>query len=103
MARRTSGLGNSKSVGKVGSVLRKESLDYHEGLSANQVKVILREFGFNDKSIRDFDEWMYGQTCPVITRYKEDGSGVEQVGGVYEYDLFRWIEAKKAKIEPVWD
>lgn len=56
MARRTSRLGGSKDVGKVGRVLREEPLDYHEGLSANQVQIIFREFGFDDESIRDFKE-----------------------------------------------
>lgn len=103
MVRRSNGLRNSKGGVQARPKLRVESLDYHEGLSANQVKIILREFGFNDKQRDEFNEWMYGQTCPIITRHKEDGSGVEQVGGVYEYDLFRWIEAKRTKVAPVWD
>lgn len=103
MARRTTGLGNSKSVGKVGRVLRQESLDYHEGISANQAKIILREFGFNDKSVRDFNEWMYGQTCPVLVRHNRESGKEERVGGIYEYDLFRWIENQKRGTPLVWD
>lgn len=79
-----------------------EPLDYHEGLSSNQVKIILREFGFN-KYISEFNAWMDGQTCPIVQRHNRDTGKVEQTCGIYEYDLFRWIEAKKTKIEPVWD
>lgn len=79
-----------------------ESLDYHEGMSPNQVKIVLREFGL-DKRIDEFNEWMYGQTCPLLERRDRNGKLVT-VGGIYEYDLFRWIEAiKKTGIEPVWD
>lgn len=78
-----------------------ESLDYHEGLSANQVKVILREFAL-DKFLDEFNEWMFGQTCPIIKRYDNNG-GIIEVTGVYEYDLFRWIESKKTGVSPIWD
>lgn len=78
-----------------------ESLDYHEGLSPNQVKIILREFGLN-QHIGEFNEWMYGQTCPLVERRDRNGKLIS-VGGIYEYDLFRWIEAQKTGIEPVWD
>ena len=78
-----------------------EPLDYHEGLSSNQVKVILREFGLYDK-LNDFNEWMYGQTCPIVKRYGKDGALVD-AGGIYEYVLFRWISSQKTGIEPVWD
>lgn len=79
----------------------KESLDYHEGLSANQVKIILREIGL-DKRISVFNEWMRGQTGPVIKRYNSRGEIVD-MGGIYEYDLFRWISSQKTGIEPIWD
>lgn len=80
---------------------KKQSLDlvsYHEGLSTNQVKVILREFGLG-KSFDKFNEWMYGQTRPIIPRYSADGK-IVKVSGVYEYDLFRWI-AYKTRLRPL--
>lgn len=80
----------------------KEPLDYHEGLSANQVRIILREFGFGDK-FHEFSEWMYGQTCPIIDRHNRDTGEQIQVGGVYEYDLFRWIDNQKKGTPLVWD
>jgi len=76
-----------------------EPLDYHEGLSDNQVTIILRELGLNrDK----FYSWMSGQTRPVIARNDRKG-GVEHVGGVFEYDLFRWIENQKKGTPLIWD
>lgn len=91
MARRTGRVAASKAA-------RQESLDYHEGLSANQVKVILREL---DLDYRKFSEWMYGQTCPIIPRWVN--GGIKEVGGVYEYDLFRWIENQKKGTPLIWD
>lgn len=78
---------------------REESFDYHEGLSANQVKIILREFNLN---LGKFNKWMYGQTCPVIHRTNNAGVLVE-VHGVYEYDLFRWIENQKTGTPLIFD
>lgn len=101
MGRRSSELGSVSGKRKVGRKVPSESLDYHEGLSVNQVKIILREFGFGDK-YDEFSEWMHGQTCPIIKRGGEYDIW-KSVPGIYEYDLFRWIEAKKAKTEPVWD
>lgn len=103
MVRRADGLRNSKGVVKAHPKLRVESLDYHEGLSSNQVKIILREFGFNDKQQSEFNEWMYGQTCPVVVRHNRESGKEERIGAIYEYDLFRWIEAKRTKVAPVWD
>lgn len=77
------------------------SLDYHEGLSINQVKIILRIVGLYDK-LDKFNKWMYGQTCPLIKRYNTQGQIVD-MGGIYEYDLFRWINSQKTGIEPIWD
>lgn len=99
MARRIDGLRNSKSGVQTRPKLRVESLDYHEGLSVNQVKIILRELKLDE---RKFNEWMYGQTCPVIQR--ADRNGVwRQVLGIYEYDLFRWIENQKKGTPLIWD
>lgn len=78
---------------------RKEQLDYHEGLSTNQVKVILRECGLD---FSEFDKWMYGQTCPIVQRHNHFGK-VEETGGIYEYDLFRWIANKREGKGLVWD
>lgn len=78
-----------------------ESLDYHEGLSANQVKIILREFGLESK-LDKFNDWMYGQTSPIIKRHNTQGKIVD-MEGIYEYDLFRWIDSQKTGIAPVWD
>lgn len=77
----------------------KERLDYHEGLSSNQVKIVLTELGLN---IDEFNEWLYGQTAPVIVRYNEKGQE-EKVGGVYEYDLLRYIQSKRTGIPPIFD
>lgn len=79
-----------------------ELLDYHEGLSIGQCKIILTELGFGDR-IGDFNKWMYGQTCPVIQRYNRDSGKSEEKGGVYEYDLFRWIGNQKRKTPLIWD
>lgn len=76
-----------------------ESLDYHEGLSANQVKIVLRELGLDSNK---FNEWMFGQTCPLVLRHDEKGKTV-QVVGIYEYDLFRWIENQKKGTPLIWD
>jgi hypothetical protein len=75
------------------------ALDYHEGLSVNQVKIILTELNLD---IDKFNEWMFGQTCPVIHRTNDAGL-LEQVGGVYEYDLFRWIENQKKGTALIFD
>lgn len=80
---------------------RRETLDYHEGLSDNQIRIILREFGLADK-YDEFCKWMYGQTCPIIKRGGEYDVW-NSVPGVYEYDLFRFIESKKTGVAPVWD
>lgn len=79
-----------------------EPLDYHEGLSTNQVKIILCEFGLGDR-IEQFNDWMYGQTCPIIWRNVPNSGKIQQVGGIYEYDLFRWIENQKKRTPLVWD
>ena len=90
--------GSTKGRTKSGRRVEKP-LDYHEGLSANQVEIILTELGLN---IDKFNEWMYGQTCPIIHRTNDAGV-LAQVGGVYEYDLFRWIENQKKGAPLVWD
>ncbi len=74
-------------------------LDYHEGVSANQARIVLYELGLDFK---DFSKWMFGQTCPLIPRYDSLGK-VQQIGGVYEYDLARYIHWKLKGIKPVWD
>ena len=102
MARRTVGLRDRKSKPKVDTEIFPYGLDYHEGLSPNQVKVILREFGFDKSGISKFNDWMYGQTCPIIRRNDHMGKAVE-VGGIYEYDLFRWIENQKKGTPLIWD
>ena len=76
-----------------------ESLNMHEGLSSNQVRIILVEFGLDAK---EFNKWLYGQTCPIIPRYDEKGK-VIMVGGIYEYDLFRWIDNQKNGTRLIWD
>ena len=76
-----------------------ESLDYHEGLSANQVKIILRELNLD---VDKFNDWMYGQTCPIVKRHNEKGE-IEDLVGVYEYDLFRWIDNQKKGTPLIWD
>jgi hypothetical protein len=102
MARRTTGLRNRKSLPKMDAEIPSHGLDYHEGLSANQVKIILREFGFSNKHLADFNEWMGGQTCPIVERANRNG-GRSQVCGIYEYDLFRWIENQRKGTPLIWD
>lgn len=80
----------------------KRHLDYHEGLSANQVEIILREFGFG-RNIKQFNKWMFGQTCPVLKRWSALANTEVQEAGVYEYDLFRWIASQKTGGAPIWD
>lgn len=74
-------------------------LNYHEGLSANQVNIILTEFGLKSDK---FYTWMYGQTCPMVQRYDEHGNTM-RILGIYEYDLFRWIENQKKGTPLIWD
>lgn len=50
MARRTVGLRKRKGQPKVVDQICDSGLDYHEGLSANQVKVILHELGFDQRA-----------------------------------------------------
>jgi hypothetical protein len=79
--------GSSKK-GKKGAAV---ALDYHEGLSPNQVAIILRELNL---SSNEFNFWLGGQTCPFVERLDKSGKRV-LLGGVYEYDLFRWIAFKR--------
>lgn len=99
MARRSNGLGNLQGKRKVDRKVPMERLDYHEGLSANQVKIVLRELGLDHDK---FNSWMYGQTCPIVHRTDDNGK-LQALGGVYEYDLFRWIENQKKGTPLVWD
>lgn len=79
-----------------------EPLDYHEGFSANQIKIVLREFGLLDK-LDKFNEFMFGQTCPIIQRHDRNTGKIIETGGVYEYDLFRWIKNQKEGTTLIWD
>ena len=101
MVRRADGVRNRKDKPKVDVVVRKESLDYHEGLSINQVKIILREFGLEHK-LDVFNDWMYGQTAPILVRHDDKLRHVTKAG-IYEYDLFRWIENQKKGTPLIWD
>lgn len=103
MARRTVGLRSRKSLPKMYDEILSFGLDYHEGLSVNQVKIILRELGFSNKQFVAFSKWMYGQTCPVVQRHNRDTGKVEQTGGIYEDDLFRWIENQRKGTPLIWD
>ena len=78
----------------------KNPLDYHEGLSINQVKIILTELGLD---IDKFNKWMYGQTSPILERTDRRTGKIKQTCGIYEYDLFRWIENQKKGTALVWD
>lgn len=66
------------------------TLDYHEGLSDNQVRIILQEMNLEYKP---FCEWMIGQTGPMVPRYDKKG-GIDMMCGTYEYDVFRYINWK---------
>lgn len=102
MGRRADGLGDIQGKRKVDRKVPLEQLDYHEGLSVNQVKVVLREFGLAN-TIRDFFKWMDGQTGPIIHRWNDRQRRVEAVCGTYEYDLFRWVAHQKTKAPLIWD
>ena len=99
MARRTDRLGNSQSKPKVERVVRQASLDYHEGLSANQVKIILHELGLD---YGKFCKWINGQTCPVVSKTDHNGQ-LQDIFGFYEYDVFRWIANQKKGTPLIWD
>lgn len=103
MARRSARLRSRQSQPEMDAEILSYSLDYHEGLSVNQVKIVLREFGFGSKHFDEFNRWMRGQTCPVVERHSRDTGELVQKGGVYEYDLFRWIENKKKGTPLIWD
>ena len=80
--------------------MKRLRLDYHEGLSDNQVRIALYELGLDYK---DFAEWMNGQTCPIVPRPRELDGEVQNVPGVYEYDLVRYVHWKLKGIKPIWD
>lgn len=101
MVRRATGLRNRKSKSKVDIKVCQDRFDYHEGLSLNQVKIILAEFGFDGK-FEQFASWMVGQTSPIIHRSDKQGR-LQQVYGTYEYDLFRWINSQKKGTPLIWD
>ena len=101
MAGRTNRLGSSKGGTKARVKLSTVGLDYHEGLSWNQVKIILHECGFGNR-IGEFGGWLYGQTGLLIHRSDKQGR-LQQVCGTFEEDLFRWIENKKKGTPLVWD
>lgn len=75
------------------------TLDYHEGLSDNQVKIILQEMSLEYKP---FCEWMAGQTCPMVPR-NDDRGICRLVSGTYEYDVFRYINWKLFGTSTIWD
>ena len=99
MARCRNKVGNSRNKSKMESKVHLGSLDYHEGLSANQVKIILSELQLKHN---EFNQWLTGQTCPIIFRRYKSGK-LQEVSGVYEYDLFRWIRSQKKGTPLVWD
>ncbi len=77
----------------------KEAFNDHEGLSWNQVLIILNFFKLDSN---EFGNWMYGQTCPMVPR--NDTKGVcKTVLGYYEYDVFRWINYKLSGTPLIWD
>lgn len=102
MARRVNGVGNLQSKPKAQRKVFVERLDYHEGLSHNQVKIILKELGYGDR-IKQFGNWMCGQTCPIVQRHSRDTGELKATGGVYEYDLFRWIESQRTGSPLIFD
>lgn len=76
-----------------------EVLDYHEGLSANQVKILLAELGLDESK---FSEWMHGQTSPLLVRKDDKGRDV-LVCGYYEYDVFRWVANQRKGTPLIFD
>ena len=66
-------------------------LNYHEGLSYNQVKIIIQELGLD---IKKFNDWIIGQGCPIVPRYDAKGK-IKDVLGYFEYDIFRWIYSQR--------
>lgn len=82
--------------------MKKQTLDYHEGLSLNQCRIILREFGL-EGYWKEFLGWMAGQTMPMMERWSwKKKKRIGEVG-VYEYDLFRFIAWKTKGTAPVFD
>lgn len=77
----------------------KQTLDYHEGFSTNQVRILLQELGYDEKEFNDF---LSGQTCPMVPRYNRKGK-TELVFGVYEYDFLRWLRHKRYGEKPIFD
>lgn len=75
----------------------KESLDYNEGLSLNQVYIVLREFGL-DHRLDEFKKWLAHQSFSLVPRYDQDGPGIVHYAGISEKVLFRWIQ-EDAKTE----
>jgi len=59
--------------------------------SVKRVKQELKKFGLK---YAPFRKWMFGQTCPILL----DGTG-----GVYQWDVERYIEWKVKGVTPVFD
>lgn len=68
--------------------------DWEQNYTLSQVRTVLKIHGLDYK---DFSDWIYGQTCPVII---EDGVAE---AGVYGYDLWRYLQWKLEGKEPIWD
>lgn len=80
----------------------KEYLDYHEGLSENQVRVIFKEIGLPHYTERFF-QWIGGQTCPMVARHDRKTPKETWVVGFYEYDVFRFIRSIRTGRSPIFD
>lgn len=76
-----------------------DRLDYHEGLSLNQAQIIIEGVGLNFK---EFSDWMYGQTAPILVRKDEKGREIT-IPGIYEYDLIRYVRMQLFKEPTIWD
>lgn len=76
-----------------------EPMDHYDGFSPNQVRLVLGELKL---SYDEFNEWMRGQTGPLLIRRDRRNRPIT-VPGVYPYDLFRWIRNKTKGTPLIWD
>jgi hypothetical protein len=73
---------------------RKETFDDHMALSYEEACGVLKFFSIPE---REFNEWIDGQTCPVIP----SGNGI--ACGYYLDDVSRFVKWKVKGVTPIFD
>lgn len=68
-----------------------KATETHQDLSYEGVHTLLDFFGIPD---RDFDDWIQGQTCPILPNGKM---------GFFWWDVKRFIDWKTRGVIPIWD